>query len=290
MGELSVINLKHCYMKTILFPSDFSDNATHAAQYAGMLAKLFNAKIILLNVYSIPTVSEYQLPSEIEDFIIRNRKDAEKALQNFTVQFIEKTGLAPERVIQRVEYGLAADKIVNIANSIKADMIVMGTKGAGTILDRWLGTHAQQVMKLAQCPVWVIPENASFNYPKNILYAADFQGDEVDTIERIYAFTKPLGTQLKAVHIHDYFEMNLGHSIQEMIHLLEDKFQQEELKAITLSRAEIIDGLETYIKNQPPDVLLLAVHDKPLLDKLFNDSVTKHFVQAGKLPLLFFQK
>jgi nucleotide-binding universal stress UspA family protein len=277
-------------MKTILFPTDFSDNASHAAQYAGMLAKLFNAKIVLLNIYSIPTVSEYQLPSEIEDFIIRNRKEAEKALQDFAVKFIEKTGLAPERVIQRVEYGLATDKIVNIANAIKSDMIVMGTKGAGTLLDRWLGTHAQEVMKLAECPVWVIPADASFNYPKNILYAADFQGDEVETVQQVFAFTKPLGTKLKVVHIHDYFEMNLGHSIQEMAHLLEDKFKSEELKVISLSRAEIIEGLETYINNQSPDVLLLAVHEKPFLDRLFNDSVTKHFVQAGKLPLLFFQK
>lgn len=277
-------------MKTILFPTDFSDNAKHAAQYAGMLARLFNAKIVLLNVYSIPTISEYQLPSEIEDFIIRNRKEAEINLQNFTVQFIQKSGLSAERVTQKVEYGLATDKIVNIANQIKADLIVMGTKGANNIIDRWLGTHAQEVMKTANCPVWVVPAGTPINYPQNLLYAADFQGDEVSAIEKLLAITKPLGIKCKVVHVHDYFEPNVGHAIQEMTNLLEDKFDKQNLDVKCINRAEIVDGLETYIQNHQPDVVVLAIHEKSLIDKFFNDSVTKHFVQRGKLPLLFFKK
>ncbi|MEA5405364.1 universal stress protein [Arcicella sp. DC2W] len=277
-------------MKTILFPTDFSDNAKHAAQYAGMLARLFNAKIVLLNVYSIPTISEYQLPSEIEDFIVRNRKEAELNLQHFTVHFIEKTGLASERITQRVEYGLATDKIITIANQIKADLIVMGTQGASNIFERWLGTHTQEVMKKANCPVWVVPAGSPINYPQNLLYAADFQGDEIAAIEKLLTITKPLGIKCKVVHVHDYFEPNIGHAIQEMTNLLEDKFEKEDLAVKCINRAEIIEGLETYIKNHQPDVIVLATHDKSLLDKFFNDSVTKHFVQEGKLPLLIFKK
>lgn len=277
-------------MKTILFPTDFSDNAKHAAQYAGMLARLFNAKIVLLNVYSIPTISEYQLPAEIEDFILRNRKEAEQQLQNFTAHFIEKTGLVSERITQKVEYGLATDKIVTIAKQMKADLIVMGTKGATNIVERWLGTHAQEVMKNADCPVWVVPEDAPINYPQNFLYAADFQGDEVAAIEQLLTIAKPLGVKCKVLHVHDYFEPNIGHAIQEMTQLLEDKFEQHNLTVKCIKRAEIIEGLETYIKNHQPDVVVLASHDKSLLDKFFNDSVTKHFVQEGKLPLLIFKK
>ena len=173
-------------MKTILFPSDFSDNATHAAQYAGMLAKLFNAKIILLNVYSIPTVSEYQLPSEIEDFIIRNRKEAEQALQNFTVHFIEKTGLAPERVIQRVEYGLAADKIVNIANSIKADMIVMGTKGAWGIKEKLSGSETQIIARQSTVPLLSLMCDRSDLMIKNILLVHDFSNPKNENLNLCY--------------------------------------------------------------------------------------------------------
>src|SRR5476651_1186843 len=41
-------------MKTILVPTDFSDNATHAAEYAYDLAKQLKAKMILCNAFIVP--------------------------------------------------------------------------------------------------------------------------------------------------------------------------------------------------------------------------------------------
>jgi hypothetical protein len=37
-------------MKTILFPIDFSQNAIHASEYVGMIAKRMNANVVLMNV------------------------------------------------------------------------------------------------------------------------------------------------------------------------------------------------------------------------------------------------
>lgn len=277
-------------MKTILFPTDFSTNAIHASQYAGMLARRLNAKVVLLNIYSVPTVSEYQLPYEIENFIMQNRKDAEKNLQDFTAKFIKNTSLAPDRISQMVEYGFVGDKINEIAKQVSADCIVMGTKGASNAIDKWLGTHSQKVMKNANCPVWIIPENAAINYPQNILYAADFKEDEVLATQKILEFSKPLEATCNVVHIHDYFELNVGHAVQEMVHYLEDEFEKEDVNVHNVNRTDIIEGLETYIRTHKPDVLALAIHEKSFLSKIFDVSVTKHFVQEAKLPILTFKK
>ena len=45
-------------MKTILFPTDFSENATHASDYAGLLAQKFNANVVLLTIYSMPIFTD----------------------------------------------------------------------------------------------------------------------------------------------------------------------------------------------------------------------------------------
>ncbi len=42
----------------------------------------------------------------------------------------------------------------------------MGTKRVANLFDKWLGTNTQIVLELAECPVWVIPQNAPLNYPK----------------------------------------------------------------------------------------------------------------------------
>ncbi len=277
-------------MKTILFPTDFSNNANHASENAGMVAKRMNANVVLLNVYTIPTISEYQLPNEIENFINQNKRQAQVNLEEFTKTFLKNTGLQPERVSTRVEYGYVADKIVDTARAMQADMIVMGTRGASDFLDRWLGTNAQKVMKHSECPVWIIPQKALIHYPQNFLYAADFYEDELLATHKIKSLAEKFGAKCKVVHIHDYFEMNVGHEIEATVHQLNDVFEDENVSVKSLYRANIIEGLETYIHTHKPDVLALAIHEKSFLSGLFDTSITKHFVQEAHLPILTFRK
>lgn len=278
-------------MKTILFPTDFSANALHASEYAGMLAKSFDANVVLLNVHSIASISDFQLPNEVDNVIKFNQKKSEDDLRDFAVHFRQITHLAADRVSQIVEYGFANEKIIETAKTTKADMIVMGTKGAGNLLDKWLGTHSQAVMKEAKCPVWIIPKNAPINYPQNILYAADFKEDEVVATQKVLSFCTPLGAKCRVVHIHDYFEINVGHGVEEMVKYLEDEFENiDDVSFVNLKRANIIEGLETYIKTHKPDVLAFAISEKSFFERLFDTSVTNHFVQGSHLPMLIFKK
>ena len=277
-------------MKTILFPTDFSDNAVHASEYAGMIAKRMNANVVLLNVYTIPTVSEYQLPNDIENFINQNKREAQANLEEFTKTFLKSTGLQPDKVSTRVEYGYISDKIVDTARAMQADMIVMGTKGATDFLDRWLGTNAQKVMKHANCPVWIIPQKALIHYPQNFLYAADFQEDELLATHKVKELAEPFGAKCMVVHVHDYFEVNVGHRIEATAHQIGDVFDEDIVSVKTLHRANIIEGLETYIRTHKPDVLAMAIHEKSFFDAIFNTSITKHFVQEAHLPILTFRK
>jgi len=66
-------------------------------------------------------------------------------MKKFTTKFIEKSLLCPDRIIQCVEYSLSVvQKIVEKAESISAYFIVMGTKGAFNVVNKWIGTERQQ--------------------------------------------------------------------------------------------------------------------------------------------------
>ena len=277
-------------MKTILFPTDFSENAVHASLYAGMLAKLYDANLVLLHVHHIPMVPQSNHSFEVRNAISLNEKGAKEDLEVFNKQFIHDTNLPAERITQQVEYGFAAEKIVGIAKILKADMIVMGTQGASDMMDKWLGTHAQEVMKTAECPVFTIPKNVPINYPQRILYAADFKGDETLATEKLLYMAKPLGAACKAVHIHDYYEPNIGHVVEATIEELKEEFKNEDISFHQLHRAEIIEGLEGYMKTYKPDVLAMAIHEKSFLENIFDTSITRHFIQEAKLPMLTFKK
>lgn len=277
-------------MKKILFPTDFSDNALHASLYAAMLANRLDAEIVMLNVYSIPVFTEFQVPYSDENFYLYGKKEAEDNLKEFVTKFIHKTHISKERVNELIRYGNAADNIVETANNIHADMIVIGTKGASNILDKWLGTNAQKVMENAKCPVWIIPNDTEINFPKTILYAADFKEDEELAMNKILTIAKPLEATCKVIHIHEYVEMNINHEVQHMVNSLENTFEDDDVTFKNLNRGDVVKGLETYLSTTKPDVLAMAIHEKSFLNKIFISSVSEHFVYKGKLPMLTFRK
>ena len=278
-------------MTTILFPTDFSKNAVHASLYAGMVARGMNAHLILLNVYSIPMATEYQIPYDVDEFLKISKEAAEEQLREFTKELIKATGISPNKIREITDYGQTTDCIVKMAQSEKVDLIMMGTEGVSNILDKWLGTNAQNVLESADCPVWIIPENAPLNYPKVFMYAADFKEDDILATHKVLKISKPLGATCKVIHIHDYYELISKRTIKEIVTQLNDEFEEEDSVTIkNINRAEVFDSLKTYIRTHKPDVLALAVHHKSFLSKIFEKSITEYFVQVRDIPLLTFRK
>lgn len=278
-------------MIKILFPTDFSKNAVHASLYAGMIARGMNAHIILLNVYSIPMATEYQIPYDVDGFLKISKEASEEKLQEFARDLIKSTGISHNKVSEITDYGQTSDSIVKIAESEKVDLIMMGTKGVSNMLDKWLGTNAQNVLESAECPVWVIPENALLNYPKMFMYAADFREDDVLATHKVLKIAKPLGATCKVIHIHDYYEEISNRTVKEIVSEFNHEFVDDDDVTIkNINRQDVYDGLKTYVRTHKPDVLALGVHHKSFLSKIFDRSITEHFVQVGEIPLLTFRK
>ncbi len=279
-------------MKTILFPTDFSANSVHASLYAAMLAKKVGAKIILLHGYPvpIPIATEQQLIFDTEISVLHSEADATANLAAFTHKFILDTHLPTSNITQMIEYGLLSDVIIKVATTTDIDCIVMGTKGTGDAIDRWIGTNAQSVIEAVECPVWLVPEKTPINLPKSIMYAADFEEDEALATKKVLDIAQPLGASSHVIHIHEKSEANTAKSIESEVNNLETTFGSEDVTFKNINREGVVDSLETYIKTNKPDVLALAVYEKTFLSKIFNSSISQYFVEEASLPILTFKK
>lgn len=277
-------------MNTILFPTDFSNNAINASNYAGLLAKKMNAKIILLHVYSNPVIADVEFAYNIESLYLNSKKEAEKELSNFRKLFERNSGIAFHQLSEMVTTGMVADAIVEVANSNSVSYIVMGTKGATNILDRWFGTISQNVMKSAACPVWIIPENTAVKLPKTIMYAADFKENEISATEKILDIALSIDAICNVIHIHENFELNVMGEVEKQVSDLKNEFVDENISFKNIKASSIISALDKYIELHKPDAIAMAMHEKSFLSKLFDTSISNHFVQEGSLPLLTFKK
>src|SRR5436190_1679447 len=139
--------------KSILVPTDLSDGAEEALDYALELAAKFGATVHLLNVIGIPALGVPELgvalTSSVIDAMIRDAQVALEALAD------RKRGIAPiGEIMQRT--GDARDLICQTAKEVHADLVVMGTHGRRGVSPALLGSVTESVVRKCPCPVLTI--------------------------------------------------------------------------------------------------------------------------------------
>lgn len=141
-------------LKKILCPSDFSENAQYALQYAiHLMSKDDEATLYMIHVVD-NRVFDYNGPIyEQEPYITKI------ALDQSTREQLEKKLLAeiPEEIQNRVEtiisFGIPFLEIIKSARDKNVDLIVIGTHGRTGIAHMLIGSVAEKVVRKAPCPV-----------------------------------------------------------------------------------------------------------------------------------------
>jgi nucleotide-binding universal stress UspA family protein len=140
--------------KKILVPLDGSEHSNHALEKAIQIAKKFNGKITLINVYSNHSIIMAQGYAHL---IIPQLIDAaRKAGTKILVDGQRKVKAANLKVTTLLEEGHAVDEILKTCRKGNFDLIVMGARGISTIKEIFLGSVSHGVTMHSQCPVLII--------------------------------------------------------------------------------------------------------------------------------------
>ena len=141
-------------LKKIIVPLDGSDWSFRAAKYAIKIAKMANAEIIFIHAVVNPPYGD---PRSAGIMITAYIKEAEELAELWYVKAGNMASDAGVKFMAEtiLDVASAADSIVNYAESKKADLIVIGTKGRTGLKRLLLGSVANGVVTHARCPVLV---------------------------------------------------------------------------------------------------------------------------------------
>jgi len=134
----------------ILVPLDGSEHSLHALEKAVQIAKKFNGKITLINVYS---VSSFKVtPSQVFDYINEIRKSGESILAEG-----KKRAIAEELQVETLlKEGHIVEEIIKTAKENNFDLIVIGARGISKMKEILLGSVSHGVTLHAPCPILII--------------------------------------------------------------------------------------------------------------------------------------
>jgi universal stress protein A len=138
--------------KNILVPTDLSEGAEQALDYACELARTLGAQIHLLNVVGIPAIGVPELGLAVATTMIDQLVvDSQTAIDR-----LAQTKCTAQVGQVLVRTGDARDVINETAKQLGADLIVMGTHGRRGISRALLGSVAETVVRSAPCAVLTV--------------------------------------------------------------------------------------------------------------------------------------
>ena len=270
-------------MKKILIPTDFSDTANKARDYAIQLAQLIDAEIILLNTYHIP-YSGASLGTLINIDRIA-LEESEKAM-NLQLEYVH-SNYSNIKISTLCLSGLLVDSVSRMGENNEVDLIVLGTTGASGAIENMLGSNASALVSNVNVPMITIPKEANLNFPKHIVAANDL----IDSgEEKIFDVLKELAVETYST-IDFLFIVNEEGQAKNKINRLkaaafDSKFDAQYHPFHFKESENIGKGILDYIENKDFDLLVVVAHQRSFWEGLFHKSIAKYLVKNAKLPIL----
>ncbi|MBX3260509.1 MAG: universal stress protein [Labilithrix sp.] len=142
--------------KTILVPTDFSEPARVAFDYAVQLAEKLGSSVHLVHAFEIPLVGfpdgVMTISAEMASRII---DAAQKALDDLVQPYASRK----VEIHTSLEQADPRDAVLAVAKRLGADLIVMGTHGRRGIARALIGSVAESVVRTSPLPVLTLRAN-----------------------------------------------------------------------------------------------------------------------------------
>ena len=296
-------------IKRILCPVDFSDTSAHAVEQAVAVAGWYKARITGLHVYNPIFMPVPGLPPPAE----RVPQAELQRVHDQTVacfQAATKAGIGVDVVI---DIGQPPAEILERAAGLPADIIVMGTHGAGGFERLVLGSVTEKVLRRATCAVLTVPPRAraTSKLPfKRLLCAVDFSTPSLVALEFAFSLAQESHAALTVLHVLEWpwqeppppafeelppaqaaalaeYRRYLEKSVSNRLDaLLPDAVHDRSAPAPRISHGKPYVEILRTADEEGADLIVMGVHGRNVPDLMLFGSATNQVVRRATCPVL----
>jgi nucleotide-binding universal stress UspA family protein len=295
-------------IKRILCPTDLSDASAHAIDQAIALAAGREARITALHVHTPPYTALPGLP-----VLEGADADLSRVRDEMAARFRAATD-AGIGVDVLVDVGEPATRILDRADALSADVIVMGTHGASGFQHLVLGSVTEKVLRKARCAVLTVPPHARATSTfTRVLCPLDFSDPSLAACQAALSLTQASHAALMLLHViewpwheppapaaHDLPPAQAA-ALTEFRRYLETSAL---MRLETLIAAAALDPPPTpqIVHGKPyveilrvaaldgADLIVMGVHGRNVLDMALFGSTTNQVVRQATCPVLTFRQ
>jgi nucleotide-binding universal stress UspA family protein len=275
-------------MKKILVPTDFSENAKKALQYAAEISIKTGAPIEILHVNT--AAAYFAAPPDI--IFDSTELDSYAASVATDLRILKGALTVPEKFAHldletRIENGYLHTTLKRIAEEDEVDLIVMGTRGATGALEFFVGSNTEKVIRTAACPVLVVPDNANDFNLKTVVLATTLLPDQLEAFKEIARWQKEFHFGVKILYINVAGSYGAMEDIESKA---ADLCTQSGMVKMDLFPKNYVFNEEAAIlefaRENKADLIVMATHQRRGISHLIFGSLTENTANHSDIPVL----
>ena len=277
----------------ILAATDFSTRSNRALRQAGLLAQPGNAQLHIVHVVD---------DDQPEELVRMEKREAERVLN-------EQMGSMPElRGVQArpmVVTGDPFDGILRAAADVKADLIVMGSHRKQLLLDIFIGTTIERVIRKGSFPVLMVNHEAQRRYEK-VVVPVDMSDASAHALR--VALSTGLISDEGATLLHAFLPLAEGENVccgsgsrqllmsyvaserqramDELAAFLVANDLEREQWSLRVEEGGPMEIISRAVSEMRPDLLVMGTHGRSGLLKALIGSVTEEALRSLNVDIL----
>jgi len=292
-------------IKKLLFPTDFSKCADQALNHAVFYAEKYGAELHILHAITLfadqPDVLHKEF-LETDDMI----KNIERNFEEQMIKVARKHENKEIKIFKSCKRGIsAAPTILEYASEKDVDLIIMGTQGRRGLAHIMLGSTAEEVVRMADCPVFTIREKETAKPIKafqQILVPVDFSEHSATAIAYAKRIAQDYDAQLQLLHIientthpafslsgkssiYDFFPNIKEDSINKVKKMFDEANGPEVKSEIFIKDGHPAHETIEFSKEKGSDLIVISTHGLTGVDHFLLGSVSEKVVRRAFCPV-----
>ncbi len=268
-------------MKKILFPTDLSPHAKTVFEYALAIAKKTDASIVMFSAHGRPNVAleDIEVQEERGETVIKN-------LRKFVADHLPDSYKDIDFEYEaRIAY--PGEGIVKAARESNPDLIIMGMRDRTNDIGARFGSSAFDTIREVKCPVLAIPPAMDFEPVKNLVYAVDFEFEDLPVVNRLLQWAQILDTDIHILHVFERDEQ--ADVVKDKMSVLRGAYFDNPRLHFDVRKGRFQEVIDEYLDEKDAGALVMLSHRRRFLERVFIPSKTVKMARKINLPLLVFK-
>ena len=283
------MNPKTKVMKTILVPTDFSEQANNALDFAVDIARhTGDTQVQVIHImeglghYSFNTTGEVGYTEDEKEIVLS--QVLESSNKQLT-ELINKEEYADVSLEGKVEVGNPYKGISKEIARCGAELVVMGTRGSSGLTEILIGSNTEKVVRYSKCPVITVKDPIKFDNIRDIVFATNLTEDQTEIVERIKKMQSLMGATVHLLKVNTPNHFHTDRQTREEFDKFVDKHGFTDYTTNIYNEATEEDGILYFAEDVHACMIAIGTHGRTGLLHLLSGSIAEDLVNHSRIPV-----